>query len=206
MKKFILSIGTMLTLMAMTGCDNHSASLDYRVTCNLDSKIHHDSATLLVLEEDYNRLRVCAAQRSTSGTFTFCGQTDRPKVALIRWDNDSTQPFYFVLEPGNINITIEPTRWGITGSRLNSEYQQFANWRKNVMDARVATWQKYLLMAGDKSLKRDDELLMVRQDSLLNDSLQRVTVERINRGDAVGRILRERYASQLDQDHMRQLQ
>ena len=46
---------------------------------------------------------------------------------------------------------------------------------------------------------------MVRQDSLLNDSLQRLTVERINRGDAVGRIIRERYARQLDQEHARML-
>ena len=46
---------------------------------------------------------------------------------------------------------------------------------------------------------------MVRQDSLLNDSLQRITVERINRSDAVGRIIKERYGKQLDQEHMRML-
>ena len=73
------------------------------------------------------------------------------------------------------------------------------------MNARIATWQEYLKMAADSSLKRDDEVLMVRQDSLLNDSLQRLTVERINRGDAVSRIIRERYASQLDREHMRML-
>jgi hypothetical protein len=73
------------------------------------------------------------------------------------------------------------------------------------MNLRVATWQEYLNMAADSSLKRDDELRMVRQDSVLNDSLQRITVDRINRGDAVGRIVRERYGQQLDQEHMRMI-
>ena len=60
-------------------------------------------------------------------------------------------------------------------------------------------------MASDSSLHHDDELYMVRQDSLLNDSLQRITVDLINRGDAVGRIIRQRFGNQLDQEHMRQL-
>ena len=73
------------------------------------------------------------------------------------------------------------------------------------MNKRVATWQSYLKAAGDASLTREEELRMVRQDSLLNDTLQRMTVERINRGDAVGRIIRERFAGQLDKEHSRQL-
>ncbi|MBQ1583913.1 MAG: hypothetical protein II078_02500, partial [Muribaculaceae bacterium] len=87
----------------------------------------------------------------------------------------------------------------------NSAYLHYINQRNGIMDARIATWQEYLKMSADSSLKRDDEVLMVRQDSLLNDSLQRLTVERINRGDAVGRIIRERYARQLDQEHARLL-
>ena len=73
------------------------------------------------------------------------------------------------------------------------------------MNRRVATWQEYLKAAANASLTREEELRMVRQDSLLNDTLQRITVERINRGDAVGRIIRERFAGQLDQEHKRQL-
>ena len=206
MKKIILSIGVLLQIAAMTGCDNNrSHGLDYRVTCTIDNKLHHDSATLLVLEDDYGQLRVCGVSRSDNDTFTFTGQTDKPKVALIRWDNDSTNPFFFVLEGGKIDITIRPGSWDIKGSAKNSEYLHYINQRNGIMDSRVATWQEYLNMAADSSLKRDDEERMARQDSLLNDSLQRITVERINRGDAVGRIIRERYGKQLDQDHMRML-
>ena len=73
------------------------------------------------------------------------------------------------------------------------------------MDERLATWQEYLNSASDKTLKREDEVRLVARDSVLNDSLQRITVDRINRGDAVGRIIRERYGNQLDQDHKRLL-
>ena len=193
MRKIILTAGVLLGIMALTGCDNSSHGLDYRVTCVIDNKVSHDSATLLVLEDAYGQLRMCGTARGDNGTFTFTGQTDQPKVALIRWDNDSTEPFYFVLEQGDTRITIKPDSWHITGSPQNSEYLHYIN------------QQEYLKMAADSSLRRDDEVRMVRQDSLLNDSLQRITVERINRGDAVSRIIKERYGKLLDQEHMRML-
>ncbi len=205
MKKLVLNIFAAALLLSLTDCDHHDQGVDYRVNITVDNQLHRDSATLLVLEGEYNKLRVCGTARVHDGSFTFTGQTDKDKVALIRWDNDSVNPFYFVLEGGDINITIKPGSWDITGSPANSEYLHYINQRNCIMDSRVATWQEYLKMAADSSLKRDDEMRMVHQDSLLNDSLQRMTVERINRGDAVGRIIRERYGKQLDQDHMRQL-
>ncbi len=205
MKKIVLSIFGAAMVLLMANCDNHNRGMDYRVDITVDNQLRHDSATLLVLEGDYNKLRVCGAARGSGGTFTFTGQTDKAKPALIRWDNDSVNPFYFVLEGGNINITIQPGKLDITGSVANSQYLHYINQRNSIMDARVATWQEYLKMAADSTLKHDDEARMVLQDSLLNDSLQRITVDRINRGDAVGRIIRERYGRQLDQEHMRQL-
>jgi hypothetical protein len=205
MKKNKTTILALALAAMLAGCDGHDRGLNYQLDITLDNKLRHDSATLLVLEEEYNRLRVCATAHARNGTFTFTGQTDKPKVALIRWDNDTINPFYLVLESGNIDIRINPDSWDITGSPLNSAYLHYINQRNGIMNARIATWQEYLKMAADSSLKRDDEMLMVRQDSLLNDSLQRITTEFINRGDAVGRIIRERYGDQLDQEHMRQL-
>ena len=203
----IMALLSLVCPIILTGCGNTAdrEKMDYTVTCTLDSKLRHDSATLLVLEEQYNSLRVCASSRTDGNSFTFKGQTDGPKVALIRWDNDSTKPFYFVLEQGDITIDIGTGSWHITGSPMNTEYQHFVNERARLMDKRVAAWQEYLSLSSSASLKRDDETRLVREDSLLNDSLQRITVERINRGDAVGRIIRERYGQQLDQQHMRQL-
>ena len=210
MKKFFITITILAGLCIATvisSCDKQQQTkpMDYTVTCTLEEPLRHDSATLLVLEESYNKLRVCGVDKSANNTFTFKGQIDGPKVALIRWDNDSTQPFHFVLEQGNINIVIKADSWNASGSKQNNDYQRFVNQRNSIMNTRVATWQEYLKAAADKSLTREDELRMVRQDSLLNDSLQRMTVERINKGDAVGRIIRERFAGQLDQEHARLL-
>ena len=204
MKKIILSVSALLTI-ALMGCDSSVRQMDYRVTCTLEGKQQHDSATLLVLEEDYNKLRVCGASRLADGSVTFTGQIDEPHVALIRWDNDSVQPFHLVLEQGDIHITLKSGSWDITGSPLNSQYLHYINQRNSIMDERLATWQEYLKSASGKTLKREDELRLVTRDSVLNDSLQRITVDRINRGDAVGRIIRERYGNQLDQDHKRLL-
>ena len=210
MKKIIYTTTALLRLLSsgfLTGCGSNpdGERLDYKVTCTIDNKLRLDSATLLVLEDGYGQLRVCGASRIDQGTVTFTGQTDGPKVALIRWDNDSVQPFYFVLEQGDIAINVGAGTWNISGSPMNAEYQHFVNERSRLMNKRIAAWQEYLKLSSEASLKRDDEARLVRQDSLLNDSLQLITVERINRGDAVGRIIKERYGQQLDQEHVRQL-
>lgn len=196
-----------LCLAVLTGCDNHrdGGPTDYTVTCTLDAKVQHDSATLLVLEDEYGKLRVCGSARAQDGTFTFKGQTSGSKVALLRWDNDTIHPFHFVLEPGNIRLTIQAGTWSVAGSDINADYLHFINERNRILNKRVSTWQEYLKAAAASSLTREKELRMVQQDSLLHDSLQRITVDRINRGDAVSRIIRERFAGQLDQEHMRQL-
>lgn len=207
-RKIIPSILACAAIIGMfSGCDNqHQAELkDFTVTCALDSKLLRDSATLLVLEEGYNQLRVCGTAHPQQGTFTFKGQTDGAKVALIRWGNDSTHPFHFVLEPGTTQFTIHEGSWSASGSTQNVDYLSFINQRNRIMKQRVALWQQYLNATASSSLTREEELRMVRQDSLLNDTLQNLTVQRINRGDAVSRIVRERFAAQLDQEHMRQL-
>ena len=195
----IIPLFVALLTAVLPSCSNGSSEMDYNVTITLDNQMHHDSATLLVLEENYDKLRLCGTVGKTNDSFVFTGQVDAPRVGIIRWDNDSIKPFYFVLESGVTHISVSPDSWSATGSPLNTEYLRYVNQRNAIMDLRVATWQEYLKMAADSSLKRDDERRMVRQDSLLNDSLKRITIERINRGDVVGRIIRERYGQQLDQ-------
>ncbi len=207
MKRILYTIAIMLS-MTLAGCGNDTrdyTGMDYTVTITLDNSLRHDSATLLVLEEEYNQLHLCGKTVKKGDTFTFTGQIDKPKVALIRWDNDSSQPFHFVLESGDTHITLKPNAWSVKGSEQNAKYLHYVNERNGIMDARIATWQEYLKMAADSSLTQEDEVRMARQDSLLNDSLQRITVERINRKDAVGRIIRERYGNQLDQTHKRMI-
>lgn len=209
MKQTNTFIGILLALLMVgiiMGCESRTSEMGYKVDITLDGDMRHDSAALFLLQDEYGQLLPCGTVAIKNGTVTFTGQVDQPRAALIRWDNDSTgQPFYFVLESGETHITVTPSSWSATGSPQNATYLRFVNQRNAIMNARVATWQEYLKMAADSSLKRDDEQRMVRQDSLLHDSLQRITVELINHGDAVGRIIRERYARELDQAHMRML-
>lgn len=208
MKKNRPIIGMLATLSLAalaTGCNGDHQRMDYSLRVTLEGTQPHDSATLLVLEDDYNRLRVCGNARNDGNTFKFTGQTDGAKAAIIRWDSDTVHPFHFVLESGQTSITIKAGSWAAEGSPCNAEYLRYVNQRNAIVEARVATWQQYLKLASDSTLKREDERRLAQQDSLLNDSLQRITVERINRGDAVSRIIRERYASQLDQEHARKL-
>ena len=201
----IIPLFVAILTAVLPGCSNGSKEMDYNLTITLDNQMHHDSATLLVLEEGYDQLRPCGTVGKTNDSFVFTGQVDAPRVGIIRWDNDSTKPFYFVLESGVTHISVSPDSWSATGSPLNAEYLRYVNQRNAIMDLRVATWQEYLKMAADSSLRRDDERRMVQQDSLLNDSLKRITIERINRGDVVGRIIRERYGQQLDQEHIKMI-
>ncbi len=194
MKQFFLMITALVAMMWLIGCDNNNAQLsDYTVTCSLQGHEQHDSATLLVHEDAYDQLRRCATARAVNGTFTFKGQTDRPKVGIILWDNDSTRPFYFVLEGGHTRITIHPGQWTITGSKSSSRYLHYLNLRNSIMAERLHTWQEYLTMARDSSLKQADERRLVERDSLLNDSLQRLTASFIDRNDPVGYIVGKRF-------------
>ena len=84
---------------------------------------------------------------------------------------------------------------------MNSRYLHYINQRNAIMDARLSTWQDYLKQSADKSLTRAEEVRLVKQDSLLNDSLLRLTKRHIDRGDVVGSIIRERYGDQPGQKH-----
>ena len=53
------------------------------------------------------------------------------------------------------------------------------------------------LAAPDSMINIDNERHMVMQDSILADSLDRVIVSYINRADAVGRIVFDRYVNTL---------
>jgi len=192
----LLLLLAVLLMGWLVSCDN-SRTLDYTVTCQLDSTLHRDSATLLVLEQDYKQLRQCGVARIQGGEVTFTGQTDGPRVALLRFDGDSAAPFYFVLDTGLTQIKLGATTWDVKGNEQNLAYQQFMNARQAILQERLGLWQRYLKMKADSSLKRRDEAAMVERDSVLNDSLFNLMVDRMNGDDMVSVIMRQRFAGDL---------
>ena len=70
--------------------------------------------------------------------------------------------------------------------------------REAIIDERMELLKNYRqLAAPDSMINIDNERHMVMQDSILADSLDRVTVSCINRADAVGRIVFDRYVNTL---------
>lgn len=189
----------------VSSCEHGTRGADYNLTCRLDSFLHKDSVTLLVLEDAYNKLRVCGSATSGDGVFVFSGQIDGPHAALLRFDNDSTTPFYFVLEPGTTSMTLGTDHWRVSGSPLSQVYQSMVAQRHDIMTQRAEVWKQYLVKVNDSTLKRGTEQSLVERDSVLNDSLQNLMVQWMNRDDAVGIIIRQRFASTLDTPHQRQL-
>ncbi len=207
--KLLAHIVMSLAVLAacLTGCDTRpAAGTSFSVEVNVDSVLHRQCATLWTIDDDYQRLRCLGTDSVKDGEkFSFNGVLDCRQVAFIQFAADSI-PFYFVLEPGThtvINIT--PSHWRIDGSRACYSYIHFLNQRQHITDDMKKTWKAYRHMAADSTLKRRHEVMFFRHDSLLLDSLQRITVERINRGDLVSRIVRERFINTLDSSHLSQI-
>jgi len=204
----LLMMAAAVLVCWLVSCNPSSRQPDnYTVVCNLSDSITGDSATLLVLEQGYDQLRVCGTSARHGSTFTFTGQTVQPQVALLRLDADSALQYYFVLDTGRVVITLtnQPGQYRVEGGEHNDAYQQFLTQREAIQTTRVGIWQEYLRMAGDSTLKRDSERQLVQRDSVLNDSLQDMMLARMNAGDLVSVIVRQRYAHQLTADRARQL-
>lgn len=163
----------------------------YHLTCKLDDKFHKDSATLYIVEPDYKGLTCEGLSTTTDNNFKWNGHIDGAHVAFIKFKNDSIR-FYFVLEPGDIDININSKGWLISGGAYNNAYIHTLNHRQNILDAKKELWKKYSAQSKDSTLTQEQEVNYIMQDSLLTDSLERYLVWRIKVGDPASVILKER--------------
>lgn len=195
--------------MYLTACDEghrHSVVAHYKLVCHIDAALRKDSATLYVTDPVYDCVRLCATAQRVNEKFTFVGQTSGSAIAMLKFDNDSI-PFYFVLEPGMTDIDIKADRWRVTGdSRHTKAYALSVRHIRAIEAERKATWQRYCKLAADTALHLADEQALAKRDSVLRDSLQRVIVASINKGDLASQIIELRFAAQLDSAHRRLLQ
>ena len=60
-------------------------------------------------------------------------------------------------------------------------------------------------MGADSTLTWDQERTALRADSVLQDSIQRITVDRINQGDLVSRLVKQRLMHTLTRESLEQL-
>ena len=209
MRHLFYSIFLIIGGLLLTCCE-HRAERDgaYEVTVTLhNGRVLTDSATLVMVDDDYELLRVLGGARLQDSSFTFAGHTPVPRIAFIDFVTDSLPyQFFFILEPGKIEIELEPGQWLITSTgHKNLAFLSFLDKYQRVERERKALWERYRKMAADSTLTWDKEREAVRADSLLQDSLQRITVERINQGDLVSLLVKQRLMHTLTRESLNQL-
>lgn len=193
LQKFLLYI----ILVAVVSCGHSPVKTGngaYHLTCTVDKGlVKGDSASLFIVEDGYQRIIPVGLRTGAAGTaLSWDGHIDGARVAFIKWAGD-TVPFYLVIEPGNIDITIHGDRWMIKGGHYNGEYMHFLNTRQSILNDKEKLLADYLKHASDSTLTIEMEKDCLKRDSLLTDSLQRYIVWRMNAGDPVSIIVKERF-------------
>lgn len=209
MRQFFYGILLIVGGWLLTCCD-HGPERDgaFEVTVTLhNGRVLTDSATLVMIDDDYKLLRVLGGARLQDSSFTFAGHTPVPRIAFVDFVTDSLPyQFYFILESGKIEIRLEPGHWLIkTTSPKNLAFLSFLEKYQHVEQQRQALWERYRKMAADSTLTWDREREVVRADSLLQDSLQRITVRRINEGDLVSLLVKQRFMPTLTRESLDKL-
>jgi type II restriction/modification system DNA methylase subunit YeeA len=94
----------------------------------------------------------------------------------------------------------------VKGVKINHEYITYLNQRNSIISEQKAIWQNYMsLTANDSLVNIEQEQKLARQDSVLSDSLERITIEAINRGTPASRIIYDRYVSSLRHNYLRKI-
>jgi len=199
MKK-VFHILLIIVAVAMVSCGHKAVKTGngaYHLTCTVDQGLQGDSASLYIVEDGYHRLIPMGMRTGEPGTpLSWDGHIDGARVAFIKWENNP-RPFYLVLEPGNIDITIHGNSWSIKGGQYNGEYLRFLNTRRSIINDKEKLFADYLKHGADSTLTMDMEQECLKRDSLLTDSLQRYIVWRMNAGDPVSIIVKERFYTTL---------
>ena len=195
---FKIAFMIVATAMALASCSGGGGSNHYRVLCHLAKNLDCDSATLYVVSEDYTRRMLVGGCRQADGEFTFEGQVAGKCVGYLTFYPD-TVPFYFIVEPGTIDISIARDWWTIGNSRANRDYIAVLNARQVILAKKRRVRTDYERHIADSTLTADLESAAVTRDKQLRDSLAAWLADRIAVGDPIAHILADRYGNELDQ-------
>ena len=190
-------------LLVFSACDKQ-VSYDFEVRCHVDPSFSRDKAALWIIDNDYGKRIMLASQENSNGRFSLKGQIDRPTLAFLKFNNDTT-PFYFVLEPTLISITINPENVIISGGEENREYARFIRQYKDISDKITSNNRRYVRLVCDSTLTREQERTLALRDSTLSDSLQMLVISGIRHDGPISTIITQRYIHILDSAHISHL-
>lgn len=203
--KFLLRIIVLaMSITILAGCGNSSDKSHYRLECKISPELGTDSVSLMFVMEDYNSVchMATVGRDKASQSFVFEGNIEAPTIACLKFNND-TVPMIFVLEQGETMIDITPSGLVISGGDANHEYMTYLKARRALAFEKQKLHQEYLSnVAPDSTIDIAIERQYLTRDSLLNDSLDRLTVDAINRGGLASKIILDRYANSLSVHHL----
>ena len=178
----------------------------YSLTCTVDADLMVDSATLYIVEDNYQCLTpgMTRIVKSHGKPFNWNGHIDGAKAAFIKLDSD-TALFYLVLGPGNTTIDIHRGDWTANGTSYNNEYIAFLNHRFSIIANKKGLFRQYMQASNDSTLTAEVERDFMARDSVLSDSLQRYMTWRMSTGDPVSLIVKERFFKELTLENQRKL-
>lgn len=202
-------IAPVAAALALTACSHAPSSWqpmgDFVVTCHMTKAVAKDSATLLMADDNYGRLRLLGGQHIDSvGTFTFRGQTSGDHVAVLRFSGEK-QPFCFVLAPGATNIVIDKNRVVVTGSPQNHDYLSCLKAVRELQRQRRSNFAAYCKEAADSTLNAAKESRYQLTDHRLADSIQSVCLTGINAGTPAAKLIGERCMRLLTPDNLKRV-
>lgn len=206
MKQLSQLIVLLLFLAIITACGGRDDTY-YRVECNVASELGVDSVSLMLVKEDYGSVYNAGkvGVDNTLKVFVFEGQIEEPCVAYLKFDNDTTQ-MLFVLEPGLTQMTIGAKGMTISGGDANREYMAYLKSRNALLAEKRKLQEDYLRnVAPDSTISVDVEKQFLTRDSLLTDSMERITVDAINRGSLASRIILDRYINTLSHHNLQNI-
>ena len=196
-----------LAVAMLAGCVENLDKSRYRIECKISPELGTDSVSLMLLMDDYYSVYHVATvgRGSESQAFVFEGNIESPTIAYLKFSND-TIPMFFVVEQGLTQIDITPNGLVISGGDANHEYMTYLKARKALTDDRQRLHQDYLShVAPDSTIDVSLERQYFSRDSLLTDSLERVTVDAINRDNIASRIIFERYVNTISRKNLQNI-
>lgn len=148
---------------ALTACGN-SPQRDYAVAGSLPRYAKVDSVSLAIFHNDYRRWIDAGKAAVDHGHFSFEGQIDTARLALLIVDGEQ---LHFYLEPGTTTIDINPDNIIVTGGRANHRFMAEIVKRQRLRREIERNRSDYLRHCADSTLTPDLEQEFVRRDSLL---------------------------------------